>query len=272
MFQRATYAKKLTRARAIARGDLISLLRRQRQELRSWAEAAVNRALSAASQARTGNGGIGQAVIQVVADFSALQQTGVPLGGRRVIAIMGSEDEAPHLRASLGGVTIVVANVGNATRDAAWQADFLDAGATAAFAFTAATDSQMRVVVTSGLIGRAGLAFDLARIRYGPAQYALPTSARGALGQALRLLTVAYPTATASINGYTDTVSVPGGNVMLSWRRAHAVLAWLVDHGVAADRLQAVGHGAADPVAPNQPGGQPLNRRVVLIISPDNRV
>jgi flagellar motor protein MotB len=37
---------------------------------------------------------------------------------------------------------------------------------------------------------------------------------------------------------------------------------------VGASRLQAVGFGDTDPVAPNTPDGQPLNRRVVVIIDP----
>lgn len=86
----------------------------------------------------------------------------------------------------------------------------------------------------------------------------------------LRLLAVSYPGASATIDGYTDNIAVPGGNLTLSWKRAVAVLNWLVRHGIAADRLQAIGHGSADPLAPNRPGGQPLNRRVVVIITPDS--
>jgi outer membrane protein OmpA-like peptidoglycan-associated protein len=84
----------------------------------------------------------------------------------------------------------------------------------------------------------------------------------------LNLLQVRYPLSAASIDGYTDDLPVPGGNRRLSWRRARAVLDWLAAHGVQASRLQAVGHGSADPVAPNTPQGQPLNRRVVVVIDP----
>ena len=272
-FQRAAYDKKLVHTRAVAREDLARLLNRQRHELRSWAERAVVGALAAASRVRGGHGGLRQAMTEAAAFASVLQQTGVSLGRRKVIAIVGNESEAPPpLRASFDGVTVVVADVESTTQDAAWQADFLEAGAITAFAFTAVTDSRVPVIVSAGLAGRADFSFELRRIRYGVAQYALPASATPALRQALRLLTVTYPMATASINGYTDAVAVRGGNLMLSWRRARAVLAWLVDHGVAAARLQAIGHGAADPVAPNGPGGQPLNRRVVLIISPESQV
>lgn len=66
-FQRASYGKKLAHARATERGDQARLLTRQRRELRSWADRAVLRALSAASQVRAGDGGLGQAVTEAVA-------------------------------------------------------------------------------------------------------------------------------------------------------------------------------------------------------------
>jgi OmpA-OmpF porin, OOP family len=110
--------------------------------------------------------------------------------------------------------------------------------------------------------------FPLTNLNYGPAQYAIQSDALVQLRQLLRLLTVSYPDADVTINGYTDSLAVPGGNLELSWKRANAVLLWLVAHGVAPNRLQAIGHGAADPFAPNGPRGQPLNRRVVVIISP----
>ena len=127
-FQRASYGKKLAHARATEREDRVRLLARQRRELRSWADRAVLRVLSAASQVRAGNGGLGQAVTEAVADVSALQQTGIKLGGRRVIAIIGEEGGAPPPRASLDGATVVVADVARAAENAAWQADFLEAG------------------------------------------------------------------------------------------------------------------------------------------------
>jgi OmpA-OmpF porin, OOP family len=43
---------------------------------------------------------------------------------------------------------------------------------------------------------------------------------------------------------------------------------WLVARGVPADRIQAFGYGDTDPVAPDTPAGQPLNRRVVVVIDP----
>ncbi len=88
------------------------------------------------------------------------------------------------------------------------------------------------------------------------------------LRRLLSLLTATDPNATATIDGFTDSLPTPGGNLQLSQRRAEAVLTWLAANGVAASRLQAVGFGDTDPVAPNTPDGQPLNRRVVVIIDP----
>lgn len=270
-FQRATYRTKLAHSRAIARHDLALVLQEQHDELRKWAETSIAAVVRAADRTKAGRGGLRQAVTEAVADISALQQSRLMLADRKVIVIAGDEVMTPpRMRVSLNGFTAAVADIGRATAGPAWQADFLEAGATDAFAFTAVTDSRLPVVVNAGLTGMAGIPITLARIRYRAAQYRLPRSGASSLRHVLRLLTVTYPAATASINGYADSVAVPGGNLKLSWRRAQAVLAWLVDHCVAANRLQAIGHGADDPVAPNGPGGQPLNRRVVLIISPEN--
>ncbi len=267
-FVRATYRKNLARARVASRHDLARLHVEQHRQLTSWATGAVAAALSAVRSASR-NGGLASAITEAAADGSALEQTGGDFGSREVLAIIGGEGAAPpHLRISLTGLTIVVADVRSAVADAAWQAGFAAAGARGADSFTAVTDSSLPGAVSAALDGQAGIAVQLARIRYRSAQYKLPRSARPALRQALHLLLVRYPTASASVNGYTDPVAVPGGNLRLSWLRARAVLRWLVAHGVAADRLQAVGDGSADPIAGNGPGGQPLDRRVVLIITP----
>ena len=67
------------------------------------------------------------------------------------------------------------------------------------------------------------------------------------------------------VEGHTDNTGSAAGNDRLSQQRAEAVRAFLVERGVSADRLVAVGLGAARPVADNgTEAGRQQNRRVVL--------
>ena len=53
--------------------------------------------------------------------------------------------------------------------------------------------------------------------------------------------------------------------------RAEAVRSYLVSHGIASDRITAVGHGKSDPVADNaSPEGRADNRRVEIVVQPSN--
>jgi OOP family OmpA-OmpF porin len=68
------------------------------------------------------------------------------------------------------------------------------------------------------------------------------------------------------VEGHTDNVGSAAGNLALSRRRAQAVVRWLVDRGIAAERLQAEGRGDTRPVADNRTeAGRAQNRRVVLV-------
>ena len=65
------------------------------------------------------------------------------------------------------------------------------------------------------------------------------------------------------IEGHTDSQNTDEFNRKLSEDRARAVVGWLVKNGVAASRLQPVGHGESRPVADNDTAeGRALNRRV----------
>ncbi len=155
---------------------------------------------------------------------------------------------------------------GSANDEAAWQASLLQGGAARAVVLTPAPDDQLISVVRQGLDG--AVTDTLTSVLFGLGQYKLQDAALPQLRRLLHLLTVEYPDATASINGYTDSLPAPGGNLQLSRQRAQEVEGWLVEQGVAAGRLQAFGYGDSDPVAPNTSTGQPLNRRVVVVIDP----
>ncbi|WP_353253212.1 OmpA family protein [Salinisphaera sp. PC39] len=73
------------------------------------------------------------------------------------------------------------------------------------------------------------------------------------------------------IEGHTDSVGNAAYNLKLSQERADSVKAYLVDHGIAASRLNTKGYGETRPVAPNtkpngsdNPEGRAKNRRVEM--------
>lgn len=67
------------------------------------------------------------------------------------------------------------------------------------------------------------------------------------------------------IEGHTDGQGDEARNQALSERRAAAVVAYLIGHGVQADRLAAVGKGESLPVGDDAtPEGRQQNRRVVI--------
>ncbi len=72
-----------------------------------------------------------------------------------------------------------------------------------------------------------------------------------------------------SIEGHTDALGGPAFNLRLSQQRAEAVRTWLMDSGIAGDRLEATGYGKTRPVADNKTEeGRERNRRVEFHIVP----
>jgi len=74
------------------------------------------------------------------------------------------------------------------------------------------------------------------------------------------------PSLKVSVEGHTDDTGTPQGNKALSLKRAEAVVAALVQAGIAASRLQAAGWGQEKPVADNRSEeGRAKNRRVEVV-------
>ncbi len=70
------------------------------------------------------------------------------------------------------------------------------------------------------------------------------------------------------IEGHTDSIASQAYNLELSLMRAQAVLNYLLDAGVASERMTAIGYGEEQPIASNQTdAGRASNRRVVFSIN-----
>lgn len=75
----------------------------------------------------------------------------------------------------------------------------------------------------------------------------------------------------AGVEGHTDSTGSPEYNQQLSERRAAAVKAQFVKAGLPAANVRAVGRSETQPIAENDtPEGRTQNRRVVIIVTPDD--
>jgi K(+)-stimulated pyrophosphate-energized sodium pump len=75
----------------------------------------------------------------------------------------------------------------------------------------------------------------------------------------------AYPRASVTIAGYTDSSGSEAANLALSRARANAVAARLTAAGVSSERVHAAGYGSEMPMADNSTeAGRAQNRRVDL--------
>lgn len=72
-----------------------------------------------------------------------------------------------------------------------------------------------------------------------------------------------HPAMRLDVSGHTDNHGKKAHNQKLSESRAAAVKAWLVKHGIAADRIDATGYADSQPIADNKTkAGRAANRRV----------
>jgi outer membrane protein OmpA-like peptidoglycan-associated protein len=92
-------------------------------------------------------------------------------------------------------------------------------------------------------------------------------SSYGLLGRLAKLLREHSYLTRVRVEGYTDSQGWEHINLEVSQKRAAAVVKFLVDKGVAAERLVSEGYGEARPIAGNDtPGGRWKNRRIELRI------
>ena len=69
------------------------------------------------------------------------------------------------------------------------------------------------------------------------------------------------------VQAHTDSDGNVKFNETLSTARAESVKKWLLDHGVATDRLVAKGYGPSKPIADNKTvAGRAKNRRMQIVV------
>ncbi|THF60653.1 OmpA family protein [Pseudothauera rhizosphaerae] len=81
-----------------------------------------------------------------------------------------------------------------------------------------------------------------------------------------------YPGTVVQVEGHTDSTGAASYNQTLSENRAASVRSYLIQQGVEANRLIAVGYGLSRPIADNSTAaGRAQNRRVEILIVPEQQ-
>jgi outer membrane protein OmpA-like peptidoglycan-associated protein len=80
-----------------------------------------------------------------------------------------------------------------------------------------------------------------------------------------------FPNTRIEINGHTDASGNAAYNQKLSQMRAQSVMQYLINKGIAAKMLSALGRGSSQPIADNSSiSGQDKNRRVEFKVEKEN--
>ncbi len=113
-------------------------------------------------------------------------------------------------------------------------------------------------MMTDGKIITYGITFDVGKSTIKP-------ESMGEINRIVQLMNE-NPTLKFSVEGHTDSTGNAASNQTLSEQRSQAIVAKLVELGIAQDRLTAVGKGQNSPIADNNTDeGRAKNRRVEFV-------
>lgn len=133
------------------------------------------------------------------------------------------------------------------------------------FESIAITDTMHRVDIALSKIV-SGRKITLRNLYFAFDSYQLQSESMPELRRLGRFL-IDYPLVKIEIAGHTDNTGTEQYNKELSQKRAKAVADYLIQGGIASDRLTYCGYGATQPVASNDTEqGRALNRRTEAVI------
>jgi hypothetical protein len=158
-FQASKYKKAVAAYRALINGDLARLRSRAHRQLTAWAAWAIAKvgdgnAVGLDPAGRT----LAAAFDSAAADLTSLGQSGVTVGDRKVLAVLGLQglsDSAPKLSAGLGGACVAVTGFPTSLYlRRAWRSELHWQGARSVVLLTRAVIDQLPAVVADCLAGR----------------------------------------------------------------------------------------------------------------------
>ena len=107
----------------------------------------------------------------------------------------------------------------------------------------------------------------IAKIQFESRSASLTKASEVALTDVVKVLGI-YTAVKVEVQAHSDNIGSDQYNKTLSQQRAESVVSFLTDHGVAADRMSALGYGEEKPVADNETeAGRTENRRVEFILT-----
>ncbi len=116
-----------------------------------------------------------------------------------------------------------------------------------------------------GAAAQGWSAFERTRIEHGAGAAVLSPADQARLRQVAEYVRADPEVSRVYVDGHSDSLGTPRGNLELSRRRAEAVATFLRDCGVPDERLVVRYHGAQYPVADNDdPAGRAENRRTTV--------
>jgi outer membrane protein OmpA-like peptidoglycan-associated protein len=173
------------------------------------------------------------------------------------------EADSANRRADAAMVDALAAN----QRAAASAADADTARQASADAQSSAQDLQEQIEDLQAKVTDRGLVLTLGDVLFANNAAELNIGGTSHLAKLAAFLNK-YPNRTMLIEGHTDSVGSEAYNQSLSQRRADAVKAYLVAHGIDTMRMTASGKGENTPVGNNSSAtGRQQNRRVEVIIA-----